>query len=147
MIKIVKLYIIIFVGLIMLSCGLERSNPLDPAGSNINTPDLVTGINLGSSGQGAIEKYVTISWTPLQENKADGYFIYRSSSFDGSFDLLTVIRNREQSLYTDTYKIVPGPYFYKMSAFVYLNPQSPNDNQRLEGPLNRPGESGIMVPQ
>lgn len=145
--KVLKFLIITFVGLILLSCGLERSNPLDPAGSDIDIPGLVTGINLSSSGQGAVEKFVIISWTPLQDNEADGYFIYRSRSYEGTYDLISVIRNREENSFTDTFKITSGAFFYKMSAFVYLNPLSPNDNERLEGPLNRPGEPGIMVPQ
>jgi len=144
--KLIKLLIVIS-SLIMLSCGLDRSNPLDPAGSHINTPKKVTGIDLSSSGQGAIDKFVVISWTPLPEGDANGYFIYRSRSYDGTFDLIAEIRNREESLYTDNYKIVTGPYFYKMSAFVYLDEDNPNDNERLEGPLNRPGKAGIVVPQ
>jgi hypothetical protein len=143
---IIKL-LIIFSTLSFLGCGLDRSNPLDPENGEINTPKLVTNISLSSSGQGAITKYVTISWGILQENGANGYFIYRSRAYEGAYDLITEIFDREQSSYTDNDKISTGAYFYKMSAFVYLNPGSPNNNERLEGPLNRPGEPGIMVPQ
>ena len=143
---IIKL-LIIFSTLSFLGCGLDRSNPLDPESGNINTPKLVTNISLTASGQGASNKYVTINWEILQEHDANGYYIYRSRSYDGTFDLITEIFNREQSSYTDSDKIVTGAYFYKMSAFVYLNQASPNNNERLEGPLNRPGDPGIMVPQ
>lgn len=144
--KIIKLLLLVFI-LIISSCGLDRSNPLDPENGDIETPGLVTGIELTASGQGVINKFVTISWVPVQENESHGYFVYRSRSFDGTYDLIAEIRNRELFSYTDQDKIVPGPYFYKMSAFVYLDPMNPNDNERLEGPLNRPGEPGIMVPQ
>ncbi len=144
--NILKLIVIVFV-ISMIACGLDRSNPLDPENGNIDTPKLVTGIELSCSGQGAINKFVTINWEPLQFNESNGYFIYRSQSYDGTYDRITVVRDNQQSSYTDSDKIIPGAYFYKMSSFVYLNPANPNDNERLEGPLNRPGEPGIMVPQ
>lgn len=141
-------FIIMLIILSLLSaCGLDRSNPLDPASGNITTPSLVTGIDLSSSGQGAQEKFIDITWTSLNSSEADGYFIYRSRSYDGSFDLIKVMYGSEQNNYRDRYKIVTGQYFYKMSAFIYLHPESPNENERLEGPLNRPGDVGIVVPQ
>lgn len=143
---IIKILLIIF-SLTVLGCGLDRSNPLDPENGEINTPGIVTGIELNASGNGAINKYIIILWNTLDETKANGYFIYRSRSYDGTFDLIATINDKEQSSYTDSNKIVPGPYFYKMSAFIYLNPLQPNESERLEGPLNRPGDSGIMVPQ
>lgn len=130
----------------MLACGLERSNPLDPENSNINIPKIVSNIRLSSSGSGATNKFVTITWDILDVNEANGYYIYKSRSYDGTFDLIHEEFNREENSYTDRDKIISGAYFYKMSAFVYLNPASPNDNERLEGPLNRPGVSGITVP-
>jgi len=142
----IKVLTILFL-LLVLSCGLDRSNPLDPENGNIDTPKLVTNISLSSSGSGAMNKFVIISWTPLEEGEADGYYVYRSRSYDGTFDLIADVFDRELSSYTDNDKIVTGAYFYKMSAYLYLNPASPNDNERLEGPLNRPGNPGISVPQ
>lgn len=127
--RLIKL-LIISCCLTIVGCGLDRSNPLDPAGNNINTPKIVTGIELNSSGQGASNKYIIISWTPLQENEANGYFIYRSRSFDGSFDLVTEIRDRVLSSYKDTYKIVSGPIFTKclpLSILIPLNLMIMND--------------------
>lgn len=145
--KNLTLLLITIFSLLILACGLERSNPLDPESSNINTPKLVRNINLTSSGQGAINKFITITWDALSNEEANGYYVYRSRSYEGTYDLIKEIRDSQQSSYIDYEKIVPGPYFYKMSAFLYLNPASPNTSQRLEGPLNRPGIAGINVPQ
>jgi hypothetical protein len=144
--NIIKLLLIVF-SLLSLACGLDRANPLDPENGDVNIPSLVTNITLSASGQGTSSKFVIINWQVVEANDANGYYIYRSGSYDGTFELIAEIRNREQSSYTDYSKIVPGPYFYKMSAFLYLDPNDPNDSERLEGPLNRPGMSGIMVPE
>ncbi len=145
--KQLKIAITIVLFGLLLACGLDRSNPLDPENGDIGIPQLVTGIELSSSGQGANEKYVDISWSMLDQGEADGYFIYRSRSYDGTFDLIKVMYGVDHDYYRDRYKIVPGPYFYKMSSFLYLDPSNPNDNERLEGKLTRPGDSGIVVPQ
>ncbi len=145
--KFIKLLILFLLSILLFSCGLDRSNPLDPENGDIDIPPLVTGINLASSGQGAQEKYVEISWTPLVQGEADGYFIYRSRSYNGTYDLIKIIHGVTQDSYSDRFKIVPGAYFYKMSSFCYLDPTSPNDNERLEGKLSRPGEPGIVVPE
>lgn len=133
--------------LFTLSCGLERSNPLDPGNGNVKVPNLVTNIALSTSGQGATEKYVNISWDALPQSGADGYYIYRSRSHNGTFQLAAEIPNRLDSFYQDRKDIVAGPFFYKMSAYLYLDPANPRPSDRLEGPLNIPPGSGIVVPQ
>ncbi len=145
--KYIKFLIIIGISSIFFACGLDRSNPLDPENGDIGIPQLVTGIELSSSGQGAEEKYVDITWTELNPGEADGYFIYRSGSYDGTFALVEVKYGAHHNSYRDRDKIIPGAYFYKMSSFLYLDPANPNDNERLEGKLSRPGDSGIVVPQ
>lgn len=144
--QITKLLFVILLVMIT-ACGLDWSNPLDPANGDIRVPKLVTGIELSSSGQGATDKYIDITWSELSPSEADGYFIYRSRSFDGTFELIVELRGAEDNHYRDTDRIVTGAYFYKMSSFVYLDPSNPNDNERLEGPLNRPGQPGIVVPK
>lgn len=142
-----KVYLILFITLLMLGCGLDRSNPLDPGNGNINTPGLVTDISLTTSGQGATDKYVNISWNALGPGLADGYYIYRSRSYNGTFQLITEIPNRVDDFYQDRKDIGPGAFFYKMSAFLYLDVNDPHPGERLEGPLNIPPGAGIVVPK
>lgn len=142
-----KLCLILLLTLFMFGCGLDRSNPLDPSNGNIKRPGLVTEISLATSGQGAQDKYINITWQSLKPGAADGYYIYRSRSYDGTFQLVAEIPNRIDNFYQDRKNIVAGAFFYKMSAFLYLDVNDPHPGERLEGPLNIPAGAGIVVPK
>lgn len=144
-----KLYflLIVIATLFTFSCGLERSNPLDPGNGNVKIPNMVTNIALSTSGQGSTEKYVNISWNALPQGGADGYYIYRSRSYNGTFQLIAELPNRLDSFYQDRKDVVAGAFFYKMSAYLYLDATNPRPGDRLEGPLGTPPNFGIVVPK
>ncbi len=141
-----KLLLLMSLVLSIISCGLDRDNPLDPENGNIVAPPLVTNLEASASGYNAITKWVRLSWIELTNNEADGYFIYRSRSYDGTYQLITTgntILDVNENSFTDT-NVTAGAYFYKISAYKYLDPLNPNDNERLEGPLN-PEEYGVPI--
>ncbi|OQY40176.1 MAG: hypothetical protein B6226_00435 [Candidatus Cloacimonetes bacterium 4572_65] len=143
-----QILVLLILALVLTSCGLDRSNPLDPENNGINPPEKVREIEVISSGQGVVNKWIRISWDPLEDSEADGYYVYRSRSYDGTYQRINVIESFAVEFYNDRNNISPGAYFYRMSAFKYVIPGSQDEEDRLEGPLT-PNDYGIgiIVPQ
>jgi len=123
-----RIFVITFLILLAISCSLERSNPLDPenGGTIPISPDIKQfSIITTTSG----DKQVLLMWDQL--NSVAGYYLYRSLSYNGQYDLLTKIENNQTYEYFDTDVISGKTYFYKMSAY---------NQQGLEGYL-----SGITI--
>ena len=70
--------------LLIISCSLDRNNPLDPFYSGIQAPGKVTGINISITEEYTIE----IQWEPMNPDFIDGYFIYRSQTYDGLYSII-----------------------------------------------------------
>ena len=113
--------------LFTISCSLDRTNPLDPLVSGTNAPNEVTNITIVTTENNTI----IISWNSV--NTVDGYYIYRSQSYDGLYKLILDEENSSVSLYEDTYVVIPGNfYWYKMSAYILV------DGEILEGYRSEP---------
>jgi len=121
-----KNIIIILIVLLTISCSLERTNPLDPLVSGENHPEEVPNIKVATSGNN-----IVISWDIMLN--VDGYYIYRSQSYDG---LYTLIRDEEaisaSSYEDDDVNIPENFYWYKMSAYILI------DGEKLEGYRSEP---------
>ena len=112
-------FVIIF--LLVLSCSLERSNPLDTD----TFPNKVLDIQISPPENNK----VTISWNTQGHSNDDGYFIYRSMSYHGFYELIKEIDDNTTDSYEDE-DIIIGEniyYFYKMSAFRIV------DSKKFEG--------------
>jgi len=109
--------------LILGSCALDRSNPLDPVGNDIAVPNEVIGINISHISSNEIE----ITWN--SQSDADGYFIYRCLSLYGSYVRIDndQLNSGAFDSFTDTHVITRTWYYYKMSAYRLVG------GRRLEG--------------
>lgn len=106
-----KIFLFLIIILLTLSCSLERSNPLDTN----NYPNNVLGIQVSFPEN----NIVTITWDTQGHANDDGYFIYRSMSYHGFYELIKEIEDYSIDSYEDE-DIIIGEniyYFYKMSAF------------------------------
>ena len=63
----------------------------------------------------------------------DGYYIYRSQSYDGLYELIMDEDDETVSSYEDQGVDIPGNfYWYKMSAYILI------DEEKLEGYRSEP---------
>ena len=80
-------YILIALGIIaisILSCDLERSNPLDPDNnSKIDVPSTISISKISSSSAGSTTKWVKIEWNKSED--VDRYLVYRALDYDGTY--------------------------------------------------------------
>jgi len=112
-----KIMLLFLFCVVFLSCTLDHSNPLDPENSGIDAPSEITGINVTLTSQ----NHVNISWNSQQHS--DGYFLYRSYSEDGQFDVLPDY-NGQNSNFLDLETITNYNCWYKVSAYVIVESDS-----------------------
>ena len=121
-------YLILFtLILFVISCSLDRTNPLDPLVSGTNAPNRVTDIDVVTTENNTI----IISWNSV--TNVNGYYIYRSQSYDGLYELIKDEEDPEEYHYEDNDVDIPGIfYWYKMSAYILI------DEEKLEGYRSEP---------
>ena len=112
--------------LLTLSCSLDRTNPLDPFVSDEGYPGKVHNILVATTENNTI----MIIWEPL--SSIDGYYIYRSQSYDGLYELIEDDINKEASNYEDHDVENILTVWYKMSAYILVN------DKKLEGYRSEP---------
>lgn len=116
--------------LLLVSCGLKRSNPLDPeANEDILVPEQVSELLTFPSPPGVANKYVRLSWRPNSTSTTDGYYIYRGLSYYSAYARVDTVFVVSEYNHTE---ILPGDYYYKVSGFKTYG------NQRLEGRQSAP---------
>lgn len=75
-----KIVIILFLlSILVVSCSLDRSNPLDPSGHDITAPLKVTGLTIPEF---SIQS-VNLTWDA--QLGLPTYYIYRSHTYDGLY--------------------------------------------------------------
>jgi len=122
-----KYFVLITLILFILSCSLERTNPLDPLVSGEGYPGEVHNIHVALP----VSNSVTITWTPVSD--ADGYYVYRSQSYDGLYELRGVVDDDYVNGYEDSFDFNPqSNFWYKVSAYIEL------DEGNLEGYRSEP---------
>ena len=105
--------------LLSMSCGLRRSNPLDPnANSEVTEPDPVNNISIMSSAAGQVPRTVTINWDDNSPLNTSGYYIYRAMGYYATFALVDSVQISEfvHSSAND-HTVLPGEYYYRISAY------------------------------
>jgi len=105
--------------LLTSACGLKRNNPLDPnADPTIILPELISNLQVFPSPPGAASKYVDLIWQANPSYSTAGYYVYRGLGFYSSFAVVdTVFTNRASHGSKPWHTVVPGEYYYKISAF------------------------------
>jgi len=116
-----KLFIpvVLMLSLLVSSCGLKRSNPLDPLGnSSVVAPDPVVGITYSNSAANQYPRSVTLCWTANSPANTSGYYIYRGLGYFSAFALIDSVQVNEfiHSSASDT-SVQPGDYYYRISAY------------------------------
>jgi len=111
---------------LLISCSLSRKNPLDPDSHNVSAPGKVTGIQVSVTGSNT----VYLQWEALSD--ADGYYIYRSQSYDGAFPLIKEVEVSDITTFEDVNVEIATVgnenfYWYKLSAYLLV------DGEKLEG--------------
>ncbi len=113
-------YLLLLVLAVLLSsCGLKRGNPLDPSGNhNVEAPMIISDLEIYSSPPGAANKYVEMRWTANPPYNTDGYFVYRAIGYFSTFAVVdTVYTNNASHGSKPWHRVMPGQYWYKISAF------------------------------
>lgn len=123
-----KKFFLFFSFLLILSCELKHSNPLDPVGNDVTVPSIVTGIELMLYTNEANQIFIEVKWS--DEGNAQiaqyNYNIYRGLSYYGVYEK---VKSQSNSPFND-YDIISGNrYYYKMSAV---------NQEGLEGPFSSP---------
>ncbi|MDZ4181526.1 MAG: hypothetical protein U1B83_01520 [Candidatus Cloacimonadaceae bacterium] len=105
--------------LLTTSCGLKRSNPLDPTGNpDVTVPETVSNVIGSPSPAGASTKFVTVTWNPNNPLNTDGYYVYRGLAYNSSYSVVdTVFTNSCTHGSKPWHSVSPGDYYYKVSAF------------------------------
>ncbi|HNX00648.1 MAG TPA: hypothetical protein PLE74_08590 [Candidatus Cloacimonadota bacterium] len=146
-----KMIILILASLLMLlGCSLKRSNPLDPvAHPGLQIPQDITEIIATPSSTHTTDHWVRLSWKWQNTQVADGYYVYRGQSYNGTYQRLATVTNTpvpsdtlsSSISWTDS-PVVPGDYFYKLSAFKR---QGSDSGSALEGHISN--YKYVRVPQ
>jgi hypothetical protein len=100
------------------SCGLKRSNPLDPNGNpDVVAPDAVMNAT-ASPSSGSASPSITIRWSANNPENTSGYYIYRGLGFFSSFTLVGSVDLAENTQFVHTESVFRNiQYFYKVSAY------------------------------
>ncbi len=135
-----KLLILSFALLLLAACSLKRNNPLDPIGNpNIIVPDQVSGVQCFASPGGAENKYVEVRWSANPALNTDGYYVYRGLAYYSEYAAVdTVTTNICNHGSEPWHSVLPGDYWYKVSAFRDVFDQEGNYLGKLEGRHSEP---------
>lgn len=117
--KLLLVALVLILALLQSSCGLKRSNPLDPFGNpNVVTPDPVIGITYSTTSANQNPRTVTLRWTANSPTNTSGYYIYRGMGYFSAFALIDSVNTNEfnHSSSIDA-TVLPGQYYYRISAY------------------------------
>jgi len=100
------LFTVIFAAMFAMAfTGCKGPND-DPGGGS--APSAPTGVTAMTASSGSI----TISWSPV--SGADGYNIYRSLSYSGTYNMVGTVNS---TTFTDTGLLANTAYYYKVAAY------------------------------
>ena len=119
-----KKFLLFLIVPLLFSCSLKRNNPLDPQSHDIYIPANVKNFMIigewVESGN-YVKSYnntVILEWD-ANEDEIEGYYIYRSRSYNGLYTKVKTVYSPNHS-WTDTESSGIEPnnwYYYKISAF------------------------------
>lgn len=124
---------ILFSSLILLciiSCSLERTNPLDPTGSSdIYKPPEVDSLWVeGEVLEWLIPKYTTSMGDTIYP---DGYYVYAAKGYDSKYTRISTKYSEMDTTYSITDHWYQGFRWFKTSSYIVYS-------DTLEGRLSRP---------
>lgn len=136
--SIILFALLVTVMMLVNSCALDRTNPLDPKGNaEIIEPPQVLGLNLELIRHQGVPTEIVLRWEESRP-PVDGYYIYRSFSEYSRYDLIHKETNREVTEFRDRDSIITGrQYWYRISAYIEY-PEG-----ELEGELSSPVAQGL----
>lgn len=110
---------LVLLSLIAQGCGIKRDNPLDPNGNpSIIIPEIISSLEVYPSPPAAANKYVELRWRANPSYSTDGYYVYRGLGYFSTFTIVdTVYTNNASHGSKPWHRVVPGEYYYKISAF------------------------------
>jgi hypothetical protein len=134
-----KLLLAALVLLLTAAC-LKHNNPLDPYDNpDIIVPDQVSGVQCFSSPAGAIDKYVEVRWIANPALNTDGYYVFRGLAYNSDYAVVdSVATNICNHGAEPWHSVLPGDYWYKVSAFRDVYDDSGTYLGRLEGRRSDP---------
>ncbi len=98
---------------------------------DVTPPSKITGF----TAEG-YQEYNMLSWDKSVEANAEKYLIYRSTTEDGPYSLITTVNNRDKVTYKDT-DVNPGTtYYYYVVAQDIYGQQSEKSDIKSAMPLN-----------
>ncbi|MDY6914993.1 MAG: hypothetical protein SVM86_01580 [Candidatus Cloacimonadota bacterium] len=120
-----KIILSIFIVTVLFACSLDHSNPLDV---DTEPPEVV---NINIEQQQNPPKMI-LTWNKAED--CDGYYIYRSQSYNGVYERIAIIDNPEITIYEDTDVDFSDEYFYfyRLSAYRVIG------ERKLEGKRTDP---------
>ncbi len=135
----IKLLILALVLLFTGAC-LEHNNPLDPYNNpDIIVPDQVSGVQCFSSPVGAINKYVEVRWNANPPLNTDGYYVYRGLAYNSDYAVVDTVATNICNHGSEPWHLVmPGDYWYKVSAFRNVTVIGEAEPRKLEGRRSEP---------
>ncbi|MBM4403859.1 MAG: hypothetical protein FJ042_05695 [Candidatus Cloacimonetes bacterium] len=114
--KIITLLLIVLV--LLMACGLRRSNPLDPIGhSDVIVPYEVSGIITRASTAGQSIKFYELRWSANPTANTDGYYVYMGQGYNANFARIGSVQTNE--FYEGG--VFPGDYYFRVSAYKQQN--------------------------
>lgn len=116
--------IVLLTLLVMSGCGIKRDNPLDPDTHDLQIPSNVGGLQGHAIRPGPYTVYVQLSWSGNNPNNTDGYYIYRSLSYNSAYAVIDTLLHTE-GIDSQTYNhssendssVTAGRFWYSVSAF------------------------------
>ena len=134
-----KLILAALVLLLTAAC-LKHSNPLDPYDNpDIIVPDQVSGVQCFASQAGSANKYVEVRWIANPALNTDGYYVFRGLAYDSDYAVVdTVATNFCNHGSEAWHSVLPGDYWYKVSAFRDVYDGNGNFLGKLEGRRSEP---------
>ncbi len=135
-----KLTTLSLILLLIAACTLKRDNPLDPIGHpEIIVPAPVSGVQCFASPVGAANKFVEVRWVANPPLNTDGYYVYRGLAYNSEYAVVdTVATNICNHGSKPWHSVLPGDYWYKVSAFRNINDNSGTFLGKLEGRRSEP---------
>ncbi|MCB5246694.1 MAG: hypothetical protein LHW57_01535 [Candidatus Cloacimonetes bacterium] len=135
-----KLLLLSLILLLIAACSLKRENPLDPIGNPaIIVPDQVSGVQCFASGAGVINKFVEVRWNANPPLNTDGYFVYRGLAYNSEYAVVDTVATNICNHGSEPWHLVlPGDYWYKVSAYRDVEDGDGNYLGRLEGRRSEP---------
>ena len=123
--KILYSIIILLAAVFLISCSLERSNPVDPENnSDVIVPGEIADLDLTPSTSSSTVKYMDLTWSRV--SSIDGYYIYKATTYDGEYIRAdnggeNGVPPADSLYFRDTEVQEDETYYYSVSAYTRVD--------------------------